>query len=116
MLPKLSHLRDVCTSADVPRKREKGPQRSTNGKVNREVTYVSQVRHILLDADGTTRSAAMQQSEVIPQQYGPANPNCPDCGSRMFLAEIEPHKPDYDSRIFACPQCRIELVEIVKYK
>jgi hypothetical protein len=89
---------------------------SPNGKVNHDVTYASQARGILLGADGITRSAAMQQSEVIPEQCGLAYPNCPDCGSRMFLAEIEPYKPDYDYRTFTCLQCRIELVEVVKYK
>jgi hypothetical protein len=43
-------------------------------------------------------------------------PDCPQCGEVMWLARIEPDKPDHDKRIFECPRCQHETTEIVKYR
>ena len=42
-------------------------------------------------------------------------PGCPQCGELMWLALIEPDKPDHDKRIFECRRCQHETTEIVKY-
>jgi hypothetical protein len=34
----------------------------------------------------------------------------------MWLARIEPDKPDHDRRIFECPSCEKVVSEVVKYR
>jgi hypothetical protein len=41
--------------------------------------------------------------------------SCPNCSARMWLAHIEPDKPDHDRRTFECPRCQHELAVVVKY-
>ena len=43
-------------------------------------------------------------------------PGCPQCNGLMWLALIEPDKPDYDRRTFECRECEHTLVEVVKYR
>jgi ribosomal protein S27AE len=43
-------------------------------------------------------------------------PGCPRCGEAMWLALIEPDKPDHDKRTFECPRCQHETTEIVKFR
>ena len=43
-------------------------------------------------------------------------PACPACATPMWLARIEPYKPDHDSRTFECPLCQHEQTAIVKYR
>jgi hypothetical protein len=43
-------------------------------------------------------------------------PVCPECGAEMWLATIEPERPDHDRRTFECPRCQTEKIEVVKYK
>jgi hypothetical protein len=43
-------------------------------------------------------------------------PLCPKCAQLMWLARIEPDKPDHDRRTFECGECdHIETV-VVKYR
>jgi len=42
----------------------------------------------------------MQQSQTTPASISTERPDCANCGMRMFLARIEPDKPDYDRRTF----------------
>jgi ribosomal protein S27AE len=43
-------------------------------------------------------------------------PPCPQCGSTMLLARIEPDKPGHDRRTFQCGKCGHCSSEVVKYK
>jgi predicted RNA-binding Zn-ribbon protein involved in translation (DUF1610 family) len=58
----------------------------------------------------------MQTSDFVHTKQTIAYPNCPACGEQMFLARIEPDRPDHDKRKFECPRCHHEVIEIVKYK
>jgi predicted RNA-binding Zn-ribbon protein involved in translation (DUF1610 family) len=58
----------------------------------------------------------MRQSEFTPSQPGFGHPTCPNCGTRMWLARIEPDKPDHDLRTFECPQCDHTETVVTKYK
>lgn len=64
----------------------------------------------------TNEGWGMRPSQFIlrPQQI--ASLKCANCGAPMWLASIEPDKPDHDKRIFECPRCQEELVEVVKYR
>ena len=33
-----------------------------------------------------------------------SRPHCPNCGTRMWLARIEPDEPSYETRTFECPE------------
>ena len=44
---------------------------------------------------------------IIP---GAERPPCLECGTKMWLARIEPRRPDYDICTFECPAC--DYVEI----
>ena len=41
-------------------------------------------------------------------------PNCPKCGTRMYLARLQPEKSDQDRLTFECPQCAYVEMEMVK--
>ncbi|MGI8526049.1 MAG: hypothetical protein ACR2K5_07675 [Pseudolabrys sp.] len=43
-------------------------------------------------------------------------PNCPACKTPMWLATIEPEKPDYDRRTFECPVCEHSASWVVKFR
>jgi hypothetical protein len=43
------------------------------------------------------------------------HPKCGKCGVSMWLARIEPDKPDFDKRTYECPVCENVVAEIVKY-
>lgn len=59
----------------------------------------------------------MPQSGFTPSAPKPIErPPCPLCGAEMFLARIEPDKPDHDKRTFACTKCAHEAIVVVKYK
>jgi len=34
----------------------------------------------------------------------------------MWLARIEPDKPDHDLRTFECPECELSETKVVKFK
>jgi ribosomal protein S27AE len=40
-------------------------------------------------------------------------PNCPKCGTKMYLARLQPEKPDHDRLTFECSQCAYVEMEIV---
>jgi len=44
-----------------------------------------------------------------------SRPHCPNCGTRMWLARIEPDEPGYERRTFECPECDHLMTEVVKY-
>lgn len=52
---------------------------------------------------------------ALPQAQPIDHPKC-ECGARMWLARIEPDRPDHDRRTFECPRCQNERVEVVKYR
>jgi transposase-like protein len=58
----------------------------------------------------------MRLYDSIPLKFDIPGPNCPKCGLPMWLARIEPDKPDYDRRTFECPECDHSLTEVVKYR
>lgn len=41
-------------------------------------------------------------------------PNCPKCGTKMYLARLQPEKSDYDHLTFQCAECEHVLTENVK--
>jgi hypothetical protein len=43
-------------------------------------------------------------------------PPCPNCGTVMQLARIEPDKADHDKRTFECPKCEHSESVVVKYR
>ena len=45
-----------------------------------------------------------------------ACPNCPKCGTRMWLASIFVDKPRHDRRTYECPRCEHEVTETIKFK
>ena len=56
-------------------------------------------------------------SHEIPHAPGALQrPGCPRCGEVMWLAYIEPDKPDHDKRTFECPRCQHEITDVVKYR
>jgi hypothetical protein len=60
---------------------------------------------------------AMPQSHTFdPARLVLQQPKCPKCGLPMWLARIEPDKPDHDRRTFECPSCEHSHTEVVKYK
>ena len=50
------------------------------------------------------------QSQHLVIRY----PNCPKCGTRMYLARLQLEKSDHDRLTFECAQCAYVEVEIVK--
>jgi DNA-directed RNA polymerase subunit RPC12/RpoP len=45
----------------------------------------------------------MQKSEIIPRRI--FHPKCANCGTQMWLAQIEPDTPDHQQRTFECSKC-----------
>ena len=43
-------------------------------------------------------------------------PQCPQCGSQMWLARIEPGRPGHDKRTFECPACEHVETRDIKYR
>ena len=41
-------------------------------------------------------------------------PCCPECGSAMFLVEVEPDAPGSESRSYECPQCKFTERSVVQ--
>jgi len=58
----------------------------------------------------------MRKSQVVPSNVQNERPTCERCLARMWLARIEPEKPDYDRRTFECPECEHSMTEVVKYR
>ena len=59
----------------------------------------------------------MPQSDISnPHRAFIDHPSCPKCGSPMWLARIEPDKPDHDLRTFECPNCEHAETKVVKFK
>jgi len=58
----------------------------------------------------------MRTSEFIPQKQAIEHPKCPECRTQMWLARIEPDKPDHDRRTFECPECEHVVTEVVKFR
>ena len=58
----------------------------------------------------------MRKDQNLPQQRIIGRPFCEVCKAQMWLACIEPDKPDYDKRTFECPVCPNVTVKVVKYR
>ena len=41
-------------------------------------------------------------------------PDCPKCGTKMYLARLQPGKSNHDRLTFECPQCACVEMEITK--
>jgi predicted RNA-binding Zn-ribbon protein involved in translation (DUF1610 family) len=41
---------------------------------------------------------------------------CPKCSTPMVLRQINPDKPGFDSRIFACPRCGQQKTKVFKIR
>jgi hypothetical protein len=53
---------------------------------------------------------SIRSQPVIP------HPSCPNCGTPMWLARIEPDEPGHDRRTFEWPECDHTITEVVQYK
>jgi hypothetical protein len=58
----------------------------------------------------------VRKDQNLPQQRILGRPFCEVCKAQMWLACIEPDKPDYDKRTFECPVCPNITVKVVKYR
>jgi hypothetical protein len=58
----------------------------------------------------------MRRARILPQQRIIGQPFCEFCRAQMWLACIEPEKPDHDKRTFECPMCTNFTVKVVKYR
>jgi hypothetical protein len=58
----------------------------------------------------------MQVSDYIRSKQTIAHSKCQQCGAPMWLARIEPDKPDRDKRTFECAKCQRVGVETVRYR
>ena len=58
----------------------------------------------------------MRKDQILPQQRIIGRPFCDFCRAQMWLACIEPDKPDHDKRTFECPMCPNITVKVVKYR
>ena len=59
---------------------------------------------------------AMRLSHLISPNIDEGRPQCPTCGTRMWLAGVEPDEPGFDRRKYECPECDDELIQVIKYK
>jgi ribosomal protein S27AE len=57
-----------------------------------------------------------QTSGFDPARLVLSLPTCPKCGATMWLARIEPDKPQHDKRTYECPKCEHEVSDVVKYR
>jgi len=60
--------------------------------------------------------ALMRLNGSLPSNSDIHHPDCPQWGTRMWLARIEPDEPNHDKRTFECPQCDRAITRVVKYK
>ena len=58
----------------------------------------------------------MQHSSVESSFHDHKHPTCEACGAPMWLARIEPDRPDHDKRTFNCLACDEIATEVVKYR
>lgn len=59
----------------------------------------------------------MSHSETFDPAIPPIErPRCPLCGALMWLASVEPGKPDHDQRTFECPECEHSETVDVKFR
>jgi transposase-like protein len=54
--------------------------------------------------------------DSIHSRLESSRPRCPNCGTPMWLARIEPDEPNHDRRTYECPECDRSITEVVKYK
>jgi hypothetical protein len=70
-------------------------------KLRKELAGLSKVDRATLRED-----LVRQFHTSPPSQQLVKRPDCPKCGTKMWLARIEPDgKPDHDVRTFECPEC-----------
>ena len=55
----------------------------------------------------------MRNSEFIPSKVQIERPDCDKCGVQMWLARIQPDKPDHYKRTFECPVCENVTCEVI---
>jgi hypothetical protein len=58
----------------------------------------------------------VRKDQNLPQQRIIGRPFCEVCKAQLWLAGIEPDKPDYDKRTFECPVCPNVTVKVVNYR
>jgi predicted RNA-binding Zn-ribbon protein involved in translation (DUF1610 family) len=56
----------------------------------------------------------MLKSEIDPPKPKIEAPNCPKCGTQMWIARIESDEPGHHKRTYECPECNHSIFEIVK--
>ena len=60
----------------------------------------------------------MRKVQYIPNSsWMQGRPRCENCDAVMWIASIEPDdKSDHDRRIFECPRCQDQMIEVVKFR
>ena len=59
----------------------------------------------------------MRKSKSIPRPQADIElPTCPKCGERMWVAQIKPNEPGFDTCIFECPTCDNRIVKFGEYR
>jgi hypothetical protein len=57
----------------------------------------------------------MPQFSIFDPRERPFDrPACPNCGCPMWLAIVEPDKPDHEKRSYECPRCQREQEHVVQ--
>jgi hypothetical protein len=62
-----------------------------------------------------TTGVLMQISHFI-NRHGINLPKCAACGVSMWLARVEPDRPDHDKCTFECSVCENVVVASIKYR
>ena len=60
----------------------------------------------------------MSQQHQVPesprQEF--TRPKCPQCGTQMWIARIEPYDAAHDTRTYECPACNACVTQTVKFR
>jgi predicted RNA-binding Zn-ribbon protein involved in translation (DUF1610 family) len=56
----------------------------------------------------------MLVEHILSHHLAIHHPHCPKCGTKMYLARLQPEKPDQDRLTFECPECKYVETEIVR--
>jgi hypothetical protein len=83
-----------------------------------DVEFRSRLRELIEQAmKRSLQSSVMPQFSIFDARERPFDrPACPKCECPMWLASIEPDKPDHDKRRHECPRCQYEEETVVRYR
>ncbi len=61
------------------------------------------------------RGKVMKASPPPTTPLSNTRPPCSECGAKMWLTRIEPDRPGYEIRTFACTKCGSTETVVAKY-